>query len=101
LSLFLAMRVPRFPATGDEIGECSRFANQGLRRETKRGPLQSRTTRGEDVREGSIPDLFLKPLLPVLAVRIYVLLCDNRQRIYYFYFRWSLIVEDLVKQDID
>ena len=44
LSLFPAMRVPRFPATGDEIGECSRFANQGLRRETKRGPLQPRTT---------------------------------------------------------
>ena len=41
-SLFPTMRAPRFPATGDEIGECSRFANQGLRRETKRGPPQPR-----------------------------------------------------------
>ena len=41
------MRVPRFPATGDEIGECSWFANQGLRRQTKRGPLRSLTTRGD------------------------------------------------------
>ena len=41
------MRVPRFPATGDEIGERSRFAKQGLRRETNRGTLQSRTTRGD------------------------------------------------------
>ena len=46
-SLFPAIRVPRLPATDDEIGECSRFANQGLRRQTKHGPLQSRTTRGD------------------------------------------------------
>src|SRR6476620_12445602 len=46
-SLFPAIRVPRLPATGAEIGECSRFANQGLRRQTKCGPLQSRTTRGD------------------------------------------------------
>ena len=46
-SLFPAIRVPRLPATGAEIGECSRFANQGLRRQTKHGPLQSRTTRGD------------------------------------------------------
>jgi hypothetical protein len=39
--------VLRLPATGDEIGECSRFANQGLRPQTKRGPLQSWTTRGD------------------------------------------------------
>jgi hypothetical protein len=36
------MRVPRFPATGYKIDECSRFANQGFRGELKRGPLQSR-----------------------------------------------------------
>ena len=46
-SLFPATSVPRFPAIGDEIGECSRFPNQSLRRETKRGLLQSRTTRGD------------------------------------------------------
>ena len=44
---------------------------------------------GRDRSKGSEPlrafggiVLFLKPLLPVLAVRIYVLLCDERQRIY-------------------
>ena len=37
-SLFPTMRAPRFPATGDEIGECSWFANQGLRREDEARP---------------------------------------------------------------
>jgi len=44
LSLFPAIRVPHPPATGDEIGEYPRFANQCLRRETKGGPLQPRAT---------------------------------------------------------
>ena len=48
-----------------------------------------------------VSGLFLEQLLPVLAVGIHVLLCHERQRIYQLNLWRSLVVDDLVKENID